>query len=96
MTEKSRKKIKNLENENDTLKAFDDFENKQISVWSNAFWYVKVSLFWKCIEHTIHRDKKQMLKKFLSDKIDGTKDALFSLSRAPTHHSFAFNLRFSY
>ena len=26
----------------DTLKAFDDFKNKQKSVWSNVFWYVKV------------------------------------------------------
>ena len=35
-----------------------------------------------------------MLKKFPSDKINGTKNALFFLSRAPTHHSFTFNLRF--
>ena len=33
-----------------------------------------------------------MLKKFTSDKINGTKDALFFLLRAPTHHSFTFNL----
>ena len=26
----------------DTLKAFDDFKNKQKSVWSNFFWYIKV------------------------------------------------------
>ena len=37
-----------------------------------------------------------MLKKFPLDKINGTKDALFFLSRAPTHHSFTFNLRFLY
>ena len=37
-----------------------------------------------------------MLKKFPSDKINGTKNALFFLSRAPTHHSFPFNLRFLY
>ena len=37
-----------------------------------------------------------MLKKILSDKIKGTKNALFFLSRAPTHHSFTFNLRFLY
>ena len=36
-----------------------------------------------------------MLKKIPSDKINGTKIALFFLSRAPTHHSFTFNLRFS-
>ena len=37
-----------------------------------------------------------MLGKFPSDKINGTKNALFSLSRAPTHHSLTFNLRFLY
>ena len=37
-----------------------------------------------------------MLKKILSDKINVTKNALFLLSRAPTHHSFTFNLRFLY
>ena len=37
-----------------------------------------------------------MLKKILSDKIKGTKNTLFFLSRAPTHHSFTFNLRFLY
>ena len=80
----------------DTLKAFNDFKNKQKSVWSNVFWYVKVCIFWKCIQYTIHWDKTQMLKKFPSDKINGTKNALFFLSRAPTHHSFTFNLRFLY
>ena len=35
-----------------------------------------------------------MLKKILSDKINGTKNFLFFLSQAPTHHSFTFNLRF--
>ena len=35
-----------------------------------------------------------MLKKFPSDKIKGTKNALFLLSRALTHHSFTFYLRF--
>ena len=47
----------------DTLKAFDDFKNNQKSVWSNAFWYVKVCIFWKCIQCTIHWDKTSMLKK---------------------------------
>ena len=37
-----------------------------------------------------------MLKKFPSNKINGAKNALFFLSRAPTHHSFTFNLRFLY
>ena len=33
----------------DTLKVFDDFKNKQKSVWSHVFWYVKVCIFRKCI-----------------------------------------------
>ena len=37
-----------------------------------------------------------MLKKFPSDKINSTKNALFFLLRARTHHSFNFNLRFLY
>ena len=37
-----------------------------------------------------------MLKKFPSDKISGTKNALFFLSRAPTHHSLTSNLQFLY
>ena len=37
-----------------------------------------------------------MLEKSPSDKINDTKNALFFLSRAPTHHSFTFNLRFLY
>ena len=37
-----------------------------------------------------------MLKKFPSYKINRAKNALFFLSRPPTHHSFAFNLRFLY
>ena len=24
------------------------------SVWSNDFWHVKVYIFWRCIQHTIH------------------------------------------
>ena len=78
------------------LRAFDDFKNKQKSVWSNDFWYVLVCILWKCIQYTIHGDKAQMLKKFQSDKTNGTKNALFFLSRAPTHHSFTFNFRFLY
>ena len=37
-----------------------------------------------------------MLRKFPSDKIYGTKNALFYLLRAPTHLSCTFNLRFLY
>ena len=66
------------------------------SVWSNDFWYVKVCIFWKYIEYTTHWDKTQMLKKLPSNKISGTKNALFFLSQALTHNSFTFNLRFLY
>ena len=66
------------------------------SAWNNIFWYVKVSIFWNCIQHTIHWDKTQMLKQLPSDKRNGTKNALFFLSRASTHYSFALNFWFSY
>ena len=47
----------------DTLKAVGDFKNKQKSVWSKVFWYIKACIFWKCIQYTIHWDKTQKLKK---------------------------------
>ena len=37
-----------------------------------------------------------MLKTTPSDEKNGTKGALYFISRAPTHHSFTFNLRFLY
>ena len=47
----------------DTLKAFNGFKNKQKNVWSNVFWYVKVYIFWICIQYIeIRWDKTQMLK----------------------------------
>ena len=64
------------------------------SVWSNDFGYVKVCIFWRSIQYTIHWAKTQMLKKFPLDKINGTKNVLFFLWWAPVHHSFTFNLRF--
>ena len=63
------------------------------SVWSNAFWYVKVCIFWKCIQYI---EIKQIFKKFPSDKISRTKNTLFILSWAPTFHGFSFNLWFLY
>ena len=53
----------------DILKAFENFKNKQESVWGNVFWHVKISIFWKSIQYTIHWGKTQILKKFPSDKI---------------------------
>ena len=61
-----------------------------------VMWYVKVFMFWKWNQNTLRWDKMHMLKKFPSDTINGTKNALFLLLRAPTHHSFACNLRFLY
>ena len=55
------------------LKAFDDLKNKQKSAWSNIFWYLKICIFWKCIQYTIHWDKTHML--------NGTKTALFFFFR---------------
>ena len=46
------------------------------SVWSNVFWYVKVFIFWKYIQYSIHWDKTQILKKNPSAKINGTKNVL--------------------
>ena len=39
-------------------------------------------------------DQTQMLKKFPLAKMNNTKNALFFLLQAPTHHSFTFNLQF--
>ena len=43
-------------------------ETSNQSVWNNIFWYVKVCIFWKCIQYTIHWDKTLMLKKNLRTK----------------------------
>ena len=63
---------------------------------SIVFSYVKVCVFWKCISDTIHWKKYINLKKNPFNKINDTKNALFFLSLAPTHHSFTSNLRFFY
>ena len=59
-------------------------------------WYVKVCIFWKFVQYTIHWDKTQMLKQFPLDKINDTKNALFFLLWTSTYHSFTFNLLFLY
>ena len=60
-----------------TLKAFNRFKSKQKSVWSNVFWYVKVFIFWKCIQYTIHRNKTQMSKKNFFGQNKGYKKCPF-------------------
>ena len=52
----------------DTLKIFDDFKNKQNSVWINVSWNVKLCILGKCIQYNIQWDKTQMLKNFLRTK----------------------------
>ena len=39
------------------LNGLDDFKNQQKTVWSNAIWYVKVRIFWKCMQYIIHWDE---------------------------------------
>ena len=51
-------------------------ETSSKSVWSNIFWYVKICIFWKCIQYNIHWDNTQVLKKFPLDKISSTKNTL--------------------
>ena len=52
-----------------------EISNKR--VWSDVFWYLKVCIFWKCIQYTRHWKKTQIWKKFSLDKINGTKNSLF-------------------
>ena len=80
----------------DKMKALDDVKNKQESVWSNVFWCVKVCIFWKCIQYTIHWGKTQTLKRISFGQNKRYKNAPFFLLRAPTHRSFTFNLSFLY
>ena len=48
--------------------------------------------------YSIHYTLRQItnVKQFPSDKVNGTKNALFFLSQAPSHHSFTFNLQSLY
>ena len=77
----------------DTLKVFDDFKIKQQKCVKKCFLICKSMYILKV---SIHWDKTQMLKKFPLNKINGTKNALFFLWWAPTHHSLTFNLRLLY
>ena len=64
------------------------------SLWNNFFWYAKVYISEKFTQHAIHWDEIEILKKFPSDKLNCTKNALSS--RAPAHLSFTFNSQFLY
>ena len=61
------------------------------------FFDVQKCVNYKSVFNTLHIEvKHKCLKKFHWEQINGTENALFFLSRAPTHYSFVFNLRFLY
>ena len=60
------------------------------------FFDMEKYVYSESVFNTLYIKIKQMSKKFPAKKMDGTKNVLFFLSRTPTHHSFTFNLRFSY
>ena len=76
--------------------GFNNFKTNQQKCRGNVFWYVKIPIFWKCIQYTIHWDKTQILEKFPLDKINGTENALLFLLQATTNRSFTFTLQFLY
>ena len=76
--------------------GFQRFQKQATKMCEVIFWHVKVCLFWKCIQYTIHWDKAEMLKRFSSDKIISIKNFLFFILQAPTHHSFFFLICDSY
>ena len=59
------------------------------------FWYVRICIFWKLIQYTIHWDKIQILKKFPSGKISVTKNILFFFVNFNSSQIY-FNSRFLY
>ena len=71
-------------------------ETSNKSVWRDVFWYVKACIFWKCIQYSIHWDKTQILKKIPFGLNKRYKKCPLFLSRALTHYSFIFHLRFLY
>ena len=48
--------------------GFRRFNKKQKSVWSNVFWYVKVCIFWKCIQYKYIEAKHKCQKSVLRTK----------------------------
>ena len=49
--------FKIVEIRKDNLWLSTDFKNKEKGAWSSVFCYVKVCIFWKCIQCTIHQNK---------------------------------------
>ena len=73
-----------------------NFNNQKNSVWNNVFWHIKMCIFWKCIQYSIHWDKTRISKKNSLRQNKRYKKALLFLLCVPTHYSFPFNLRFLY
>ena len=86
------KKCEWRSNINDILKAFDDFEKKQKSVWINVFWYIEVFIFWNCIQYTIYWSKTQMLKKISFGWIIQYKNCPFFSFVSSNSLQFCFSL----
>ena len=61
------------------------------NVYEVMFFDLQKYLYSESVLNTLYIEIKTNFKKFLSDKINGTKNALFFLSQAPTQHSFTFN-----
>ena len=58
----------------DTLKAFDDFKNKQKSVYEVTFFSMRKYLYSEILFNTLYNEIKHKWEKiFPSDKINGTK-----------------------
>ena len=55
------------------------------------FFDMQKYVYSESVFNTLHIE---IIKKLSSDKTKGTKYAFFFLSRAPSNHSFTFNLRF--
>ena len=62
------------------LSTILEINNK--SVWSNVFWYVKVCIFWKCIQYIIHWDKTNAKENSFGQNKRYKKSPLFSLARS--------------
>ena len=58
--------------------------------------YKSIYIYSESSFNTLYIEIKNMLKIFSSDKINFTKNPLFFLLQAPTHHSFNFKTRFLY
>ena len=81
----------------DTLKVLDDFKNKQKSVRSNTFWYVKVYIYLESLFNTLYIEKNTNAKKISLGQNECYKimRSFFS-HELQLHHSFNLNLQFLY